>query len=51
MFQSIKVVMFQDGIMFGFTYYGPGDRSPEFEHELWNEFNIYILIFKITFKW
>jgi len=51
MFSMIHVTLLSDGVLFGFTYYGLGDRAPEYADEDWKELNLYLLFLRISFRW
>ena len=51
MFSMIHVRLVLDGLLIGFTYYGIGDRAPQFSDEDWNELNIYFFVVAITLRW
>jgi len=51
MFSLIHIELLGDGVLFGFTYFGLGDRLPAFADEDWCELNIYLLIIKISLRW
>jgi hypothetical protein len=43
---SVKIDLFSDGILVGFTYYPAGEIDDDF-----NELNIYLFIIRISYKW
>lgn len=47
---ELKITLFNDGMLLGFTHYSKEDKLEHFRDE-WNELNIYLLIFQIQFKW
>tara|TARA_R100000458_G_scaffold8879_1_gene7025 strand:+ start:266 stop:424 length:159 start_codon:yes stop_codon:yes gene_type:complete len=51
MFSMIHVTFMTEGFLVGFTYYGLGDRSPEFADEDWKELNIYLFFLRISMRW
>jgi hypothetical protein len=51
MFSMVHIRLLGDGALFGFTYFSKNDRIEEFEHEDWNELNIYLVFIAITLRW
>lgn len=43
---SIRIDLYSDGILAGFTFYPAGDIDDDF-----NEFNLYLLFIRITLTW
>lgn len=48
---DISVTLLGDGALLGFTYFGKDDRIEEYNDEDWNEFNIYLLLIQVKFRW
>ncbi len=48
---DIQVTLLGDGALLGFTFFGKNDRIEAFEDEDWNEFNLYLIIAKVTLRW
>jgi hypothetical protein len=56
MYIKIKVMDFSitflgDGFLIGFTFFAKDDRIEAFEDEDWTEFNLYLGIAKLTWRW
>jgi|TARA_X000001316_G_C907959_1_gene24094 hypothetical protein len=48
--RDFSVMLLADGFLIGFTHFPKGDRNPDYDAEDWAEFNLYLGLIRLTWR-